>query len=233
MPKKLSPSATGIFRASHRRIWIMLAVFLVAVFLFGAIAQEIIEASKGEQAAAQLFDDRILQFFAEHRAPLLNRVMIDITALGSVSVILVLALFVGSLLFSLGDRVGILHLVVVLAGAGVLPTIMKGIFGRERPSLVDHLVEVKDPSVPSGHSLGAAAVYLTLAFFASRHRRHLGFEFFFLALAAVVIGLVGLSRMYLGVHYPTDVFAGFCAGSAWALLVASAFHPLYRRTREG
>jgi undecaprenyl-diphosphatase len=211
------------------RLWAMVGVAVFLFFSFLFVAREIWEATHGETEALIQLDGKILEFFAAHRTALLTRVFTDLTALGSVSVVIVLSLIVASLLFSWGDRIGLWHLLVVLLGAGALPTVLKWIFHRPRPSVVEHLVQVQDSSFPSGHSLGSAAVYLTLAFFASRHRKKLGFEVFFLGLACMIIALVGISRMYLGVHYPTDVVGGLCAGSAWALVAASIFHPFYRK----
>ena len=207
----------------------MLAISMLGIFAFAIVAFEILQATRGDVRGALAFDGEILQFFAAHRSPLLTRVMTDLTALGSFSVMTVLAILMLTLLFSLRDRLGAAHLGLVLFGAATIPNLLKHIFDRPRPSVVEHVVSVSDSSFPSGHSFGAACIYLTLAFFASRHRAGSAFEAAFLGLFSLLIGLVGLSRLYLGVHYPTDVFAGFCAGAAWALFVASAFYPLYRR----
>lgn len=219
----------NIFRSHYLRLWIMLAISVLGIFAFAMVAFKILQATKGDVSGALAFDGEILQFFAERRTPLLTRVMTDLTSLGSVSVITALSVLMFTLLFSLRDKLGAAHLAIVLFGAALIPSLLKHLFARPRPSVVEHIVTVSDSSFPSGHSFGSACVYLTLAFFASRHRAGTGFEAFFLALFSVLIALVGTSRMYLGVHYPTDVFAGFCGGAAWALIVASAFYPLYRR----
>lgn len=206
----------------------MLAVSVAGIFAFAMVAFKMMQAAKGEVGGMLAFDGEILQFFASHRTPLLTRVMTDLTSLGSFSVMTALAVLMFALLFSMRDRLGAAHLAIVLFGAATIPAILKYFFARPRPSIVEHVVAVSDSSFPSGHSFGSACVYLTLAFFASRHRAGSGFEAAFLFLFTLLIALVGISRMYLGVHYPTDVFAGFCGGAAWALLVASAFYPLYR-----
>ncbi|RZA08903.1 MAG: phosphatase PAP2 family protein [Proteobacteria bacterium] len=219
----------NIFRSQTLRVWIMLSLALLGIFAFALVAREIMQAAQGEVAGALQFDGEILKFFSEHRTPLLNRIATDITSLGSVSVVVVLSILVITLLLSVKDFLGVGHLVIVLIGSGVIPTLLKMMFDRPRPSVVEQLVHVSDSSFPSGHSFGSACFYLTLAFFAARHRRGTGFEHFFLFLFSVVIAGVGVSRMYLGVHYPTDVFAGLCAGNAWALLVACAFYPAYKK----
>jgi len=227
--RKPAAGRENIFRSQYLRLWIMLAVSVLGIFTFAMVAFEILQATKGDVRGALAFDGEILQFFAAHRTPLLTRVMTDLTSLGSFSVITALSVLLFTLLFSLKDRLGAAHLAIVLFGAATIPGLLKLFFNRPRPSVVEHVVAVSDSSFPSGHSFGSASVYLTLAFFASRYRAGTGFEGAFLSLFALLIALVGTSRMYLGVHYPTDVFAGFCGGSAWALLVASAFYPLYRR----
>lgn len=107
---------------------------------------------------------------------------------------------------------------VAAAGGGLLTTGLKYVIGRGRPDIVPHLVTVTSPSFPSGHAMLAAVVFLTLgallARFAARRRTKL----YLLGLAFLLTFLVGSSRVYLGVHYPTDVLAGWCIGLAWALV---------------
>jgi undecaprenyl-diphosphatase len=100
----------------------------------------------------------------------------------------------------------------------LLSTLLKDVFDRPRPSVVPHLSYVATSSFPSGHSLMAAVVYLTLGSLLARLVQSARLKLYFLSVAVVLACLVGMSRVYLGVHYPTDVLAGWAAGLAWAVL---------------
>jgi undecaprenyl-diphosphatase len=144
--------------------------------------------------------------------------MRDLTALGSMSVLLI---FTGAVAVFLGVRrqYHALALVVVAAlGGSLLASGLKALFARPRPDLVPHLAVVYSSSFPSGHSMSSAAVYLTLGALLSRLVKERKLKVYFLAVACFLTFVVGLSRVYLGVHYPTDVLAGWCAGLAWAVL---------------
>jgi undecaprenyl-diphosphatase len=109
---------------------------------------------------------------------------------------------------------------VTLASAGgwVLNALLKELFERPRPDVVPHLREVATLSFPSGHALTSAAVYLTLgALVMEMTRSRLG-KIYCMAVAMLATALIGASRVYLGVHYPTDVLAGWLIGLSWALL---------------
>ncbi|MCB1057358.1 MAG: phosphatase PAP2 family protein [Acidobacteria bacterium] len=119
-----------------------------------------------------------------------------------------------------GDKARALRLAAASGGALLLTPVLKLVFDRPRPDAVPHLVDVSMASFPSGHSLHSAAAYMTLAAVAATSSRHRLAAFL---LAAVLTLLIGTSRIYLGVHYPTDVFAGWCLGGAWAVVCAVAF----------
>jgi undecaprenyl-diphosphatase len=111
-----------------------------------------------------------------------------------------------------------LMLVVAVGGGLLLSTLFKAGFHRPRPDLVAHLSQVYTASFPSGHSMLSAVTYLTLGALLSPLHRDWQVKVFLLSTAILITVLVGLSRVYLGVHWPTDVLAGWAAGGAWASL---------------
>ena len=125
---------------------------------------------------------------------------------------------------------GALQLVAASVGAGILTGTIKNFIDRPRPAEVTELIQVSGFSYPSGHSLGAAALYLTVAILVCRHLQSTGHKIAILAMTAAIVLLVGTSRIYLGVHYPSDVASGISLGTAWALLLAGCFSFVRRRT---
>ena len=149
--------------------------------------------------------------------PWLRFAAIDVTALGGVTVLTLVVLAVTALL--LAQRLWLTALTTLTACWSVswMVELAKWEVARPRPTIVSHLVEVEHASFPSGHAAGSAAIYLTLAALASqvmpdrRARRTL------LVMAMLLVGMIGCSRVYLGVHWPSDVLAGWSFGTVWAL----------------
>lgn len=140
----------------------------------------------------------------------------DLTALGSFTVIGILCAAAATSLLIRGDRAGAAVLLAAVLGAAALNTLLKLAVARPRPDLVQPAVEVFTASFPSGHAAVSASTYLTLAVLAGRTSAFEGLHRFWLALAVALICLIGLSRVYLGVHYPSDILAGWCVGAGWA-----------------
>jgi undecaprenyl-diphosphatase len=153
----------------------------------------------------------------------------DFTALGGTGVLTLIAIAaVGYLL--LADRGRTALLTVMAVGGGLLvSTLLKSGFDRPRPDLVPHESMVYTASFPSGHSMMAAVTYLTLAAILTRVLATPLLKAWALLVAAFVTLLVGVSRVYLGVHWPTDVLGGWAAGAAWAALCWLAARRLQRQ----
>lgn len=193
--------------------------FLLLVVAVSKLASEVLE---GETLR---FDKQILASLRDPADPSrpigprwLVSAALDITALGSATVLGLVVLVVSGFLVLQGRcRLG---LVVCAASVGgwIIDGTLKQLFQRPRPDVVPHLREVYTLSFPSGHALTSAVVYLTLGALLMRIADRRLTKFFCMAAAMTVTFFVGASRVYLGVHYPTDVVAGWLLGFSWALL---------------
>jgi undecaprenyl-diphosphatase len=154
----------------------------------------------------------------------------DVTALGSVSVLTLVVCAVGGFLV-LVRRWRTLALVVgSTVGGAVVNTLLKSLFARPRPAVVPHLTHVLTESFPSGHAMLSAIVYLTLGALLSQLVERRWQRAYLVGVALTLTLLIGLTRVYLGVHYPTDVLGGWMAGLAWALLTATLARAVKRRS---
>jgi len=165
-------------------------------------------------------DSAILLAVAKKRTPWLTTTAVDVTALGSITLVVLFSAFT---LVVLRDRLGALQLLADSAEAGVLTLVTRNIIERVRPEEAQQLIVVSGFSYPSGHSVSTSALYLTIATIAGHYVQHSGARAAIFLAVAVVLIMVGASRMYLGVHYATDVVSGISLGAAWALLLAGFF----------
>jgi undecaprenyl-diphosphatase len=142
----------------------------------------------------------------------------DFTALGSTGVLTLVALAVVGYLLISRLRAAAVLVVVAVGGGTLVSTLLKHGFDRSRPDLVPHAMDVYTASFPSGHSMLSAVTYLTLAALLMRLQPHRRTKVYVLVTAILLTLLVGMSRVYLGVHWPSDVLAGWAVGASWAIL---------------
>jgi undecaprenyl-diphosphatase len=199
------------------KIALWIAAITLTLGTFMAVTRASVVA--GNTVAA---DRVILEWMAARRTPALTGFMVGVTALGSPRFLAVLIIVTLAILIVRRDRRDIVHLIVVSLGVWALESVTKGLVARARPTEVEALVKVSGFSFPSGHSLATAALCLTIALIASSHLRARTAKAALIAGAAMLILLVALSRVYLGVHYPSDVLSGISLGTSWALMLAAA-----------
>lgn len=159
----------------------------------------------------------------------LRHVSLDISALGGGAVLTLMTLVVLGYLALERRWHAMIFLVIAALGGMGLNRAMKAFFGRERPDIVPHLSEVSSASYPSGHSMLSSIIYLALGVMLARSVPSRRLKVYVIAVALGLSFLVGLSRIHLGVHYPTDVIAGWAAGTTYAVLCALAAYWLQMR----
>jgi undecaprenyl-diphosphatase len=197
----------------------VLGFIAAAVYAFAQLADEMME---GE---IKPFDEAILRALrnpADLADPIGPRwfeaAMLDVTALGGTAVLtLITAGVIGFLLMD-QKRGAALFVLIAIAGGSLLSTLTKLAFARPRPELVAHLADVSSYSFPSGHAMSSAVTYLTLGALLARTQARKRIKAYLLGVAVVLTLMIGSSRVYLGVHYPSDVLAGWSLGAAWAML---------------
>jgi undecaprenyl-diphosphatase len=153
----------------------------------------------------------------------------DITGLGGYAILTLLTLAAVTYLLMAGKRGAALLVLAAIVGGTLLSTGLKLGFERPRPDLVPHATRVYTASFPSGHAMMSAITYLTLGALLARVERSRRVSAFIMGLAILTTLLVGVSRVYLGVHWPSDVLAGWAVGAAWASLCWFVALQLQRR----
>jgi undecaprenyl-diphosphatase len=217
-------------RAPELSLLACLVVVAGGIWLFLGIAEEVHE---GDLAR---LDRQILLLFrdpADPGQPLgpawLQEAMRDLTALGSMVVLAIITLAAAVYLALAGKRRAALFLLVAIGGGIVIGFGLKALFERARPDLAAHAARVFTASFPSGHSMMAAVTYLTLGALLARIQPRRRLKLYLIGLAVLVSVAVGISRLYLGVHWPSDVLAGWVLGASWALLCWTVVLWLQRR----
>lgn len=207
------------FRLDERIVLIPLLVLIVGIWSFIELADEVVEGS------TQSFDEwavRVMRNPDNLADPIgprwLEEMGRDMTALGGVAVLILTILGVAGFLFLQRKKHSAWFVLAASAGGLLASLTLKQLYQRERPDIVPYLSTVYTHSFPSGHSMLSAAIYLTLGALLARTVQDRAARIYCVLAASLVTVLVGVSRVYLGVHFPTDVLAGWAAGGSWALL---------------
>ncbi|MEO6437520.1 MAG: phosphatase PAP2 family protein [Tepidisphaeraceae bacterium] len=202
-------------------ITVLAAVLLVVVGTWGFIKL----ADEVNEGETRKFDEWALRSLRQSNNPAqpigpkwLHEAGRDITGLGGVTVLSLVTFAVAGYLWIV-RKFHAMGLVIIATVSGLLvSTALKYAIARDRPDIVPHLSHVYTSSFPSGHSFLSAVVYLTLGSLLARLVPQYAVKIYFIAIAMLLTFLVGVSRVYMGVHYPTDVLAGWTAGLVWAIV---------------
>ena len=227
----------ALARVSRLERWtmIVIAATAVALFAFAKLGEEMV------QGDTRAFDEYVLLSLRTAGNPSdpigpdwLKEMMRDFTALGSTGVLVFVTLAVTGFLVVARKRHMALTMTVAVITGMLLSQTLKWGFARPRPDLVPAQMHVYTNSFPSGHAMVSAVVYLTLGVLIARTPIRTAIKAYLLFIASLLTLLVGISRVYLGVHWPTDVLAGWAGGAAWALMCWSVMLWLQSRgTVEG
>lgn len=236
MRRAAKKGATTVWRHITSRDREELTLIVGAMILVGLTVSLLLLVGNVMSGDTQHFDERILKALRKADDPSqpigphwLKLVAEDITALGSATVLgLAVAAVVGFLALQ-GMYRNAVFVLVASVGGWLLNDLLKAMFARPRPSIVPHLREVWSLSFPSGHAMTSAVVFLTLGVLSMRVAERGLVKWYCVSIAMMATALVGMSRMFLGVHYPTDVLGGWLMGLGWALICWLIERSLERR----
>lgn len=210
-----------------RAFWSAETRFLISIFAVGAlllafsfVVDNVMEGSTSnfDRYVMLAFRGGTDTTFGPVGPPWVKEMARDVTSLGSFVVLGMVTFAVAVYLLLTGGRSAALLVVVAVVGGMAVNSLLKIQFARPRPDLFVPAAEVFTASFPSGHAALSAITYLTMAALLARMTASRRLRYYLMAVAATLTCLIGVSRIYLGVHYPTDILAGWCIGSAWAVL---------------
>jgi len=199
-------------------------VVLICGWCFGEIAEDV---SHGDPIVQ--VDRHVAVWFHQHASPAVTQVARTISFFGSVGWLAAVSVAVVLFLIWRGDHLNASLVALVMVGGSTLNVIVKHFFHRERPVLENPLVTLSSYGFPSGHTMGATLFYGLLALFAWKNVRNRTARLACIVGACIWILLIGLTRIYLGAHYLTDVLGALAAGLLWLVFCWTAFETLHRR----
>ncbi len=205
-----------------------LAIVTLGTVTFVEIADDMTEAD------GEAFDQMVLRWMqpvaGQPRGPWwLHEAAADITSLGGIAVLTLFAVVALGMLLILRKWLSALLLLIGLAGGVALSEGLKALFQRERPPAAFQAVETLNASFPSGHALLSTVFYLTVAVMMTRAFPRRRLKAYVLGVGMVFALMVGLTRVYLGAHWASDVMAGWCVGAAWAMALWLVSYAVERR----
>jgi undecaprenyl-diphosphatase len=203
------------------RLLLGLAAAVGALVFFARLAGWVLEGETKQ------FDDGMRGIVHQHASPGLTALMQIFTTLGSTSVLILLGVCL--FLVALRRRRAAVLFAITIMGASLLTSVLKLAFQRARPVPFFEIAPPPSFSFPSGHALNAFCFYGALATIIADRTKSRGRRTVIWTIAVLLILLIGFSRVYLGVHYPSDVLAGYAAGLVWVMTVASVDRLLVRR----
>ncbi|HST92324.1 MAG TPA: phosphatase PAP2 family protein [Brevundimonas sp.] len=219
-----------MLRLARTEIAALSALFVIAagVLTFVEVADDMTETD------GQAFDQAVLSWVqpvaGDPRGPWwVEEAAADLTSLGGISVLTLFAVIAFAFLLIQRKRLSALMLALGLAGGVALSEGLKAVFGRQRPPQDFQAVETLNASFPSGHALLSAVFYLTLGVMLTRAFPRAHLKAFVLGAAMIVAILIGLTRVYLGAHWASDVVAGWSVGAAWAMVLWLVAYAVGRR----
>lgn len=199
-----------------------IAVAAIATWGFGEFAETVMAGQ------TQAFDDSVLRWIAGHHTATLDAAMLEITSLGTGSAVLMIVGVAALFLALTRHRYSAALLLAATAGGGLLNIVLKHYFERPRPHLFEWGTHAVSSSFPSGHAMSATIVYTTVAYLAARLQRRAWVKALTMLAAALVILAISASRVYLGVHYPSDVAAGMIIGIGWSAFCMATLEAIQR-----
>ncbi|XJZ25829.1 phosphatase PAP2 family protein [Bacillota bacterium Lsc_1132] len=205
--------------AAKKNMLFILCVFLI--FCFFIISFMLISNEMNKNKLVD-FDENVISVIQSHISPISTNVMLFFTFLGSVKWV-TFAVLAGTLFLFVKKKWSLGIFLALSSGIGSLfNVLLKNIFKRQRPD-IHRLITEHGYSFPSGHSMGSFIFYGAIAYITLHYARKKGTKTSGILLIAVLILMIGTSRVYLGVHYPSDIIGGYTAGGAWLTICILAF----------
>lgn len=224
--------SSGLRRSIERTGTLLggLGAFLVAGVVIAGIATwgfgEFAETVMAGQT--QSFDDSVLHWMAGHHTATLDSVMLEITSLGTGSAVMMIVGVAALFLALTRHRYSAALLLAATGGGSLLNIVLKHYFERSRPHVFEWGTHALSSSFPSGHAMSATIVYTTVAYLAARLQSRVWERALTMFVAAVIILAISASRVYLGVHYPSDVAAGMIIGVGWSAFCMATLEAIQR-----